>query len=352
MTSKSGLAKIVAIIIIAITVVGSLAYSFVLLTQSDKPNPSSTSSSSPTGPPSPLSTPSSSPSDTPKSTRSPTQNQSSPTLTPTKIFYTLNLTIIGQGTSNPSAGITEFAAGTTVSLNATPSAGWKFEGWNNTNDNFSNPTTLDMTSNKSIILYLAAPYKAFGLDFSPYTLNGQNPNYGTPISESQIRSLLTTVKPYTEWIRTYGSTNGLENIGRIAHEMNIKVAAQAWLGPNQAGNQKEVANLINIGKAREADLLILGSEVLLRNDLTESQLISYINVVRQAIPEIPVTTADTYGELLSHPAVMNACSVIMPHYYPFWEGISLDTAIYQLNIQNQRIAAYAGGKTVIVGETG
>ena len=48
-------------------------------------------------------------------------------------------------------------------------------------------------------------------------------------------------------------------------------------------------------------MLIVGSEVLLRSDLTESQLIGYINQVKQAVPDVPVATADVYGELIAHP---------------------------------------------------
>lgn len=197
-----------------------------------------------------------------------------------------------------------------------------------------------------------APEKVYGLNFGPYTKDGQDPNYGTVISKEQIRELLTIIAPYTEWVRTFGCTHGLENIGSIAHELGLKVAVGAWLDKNFSTNEEQISNLINIAQAGDADMLIVGNEVMLRNDLSEGQLISYVNQVKEALPEIPVTTADIYGELLAHPAVMAAVDVVLVNIYPYWEGINVSNAIYSLNFWHQEVVAAAKGKPVIVSETG
>jgi len=196
------------------------------------------------------------------------------------------------------------------------------------------------------------PYKLKGINFSPYTEEGQDPNLLTVISEEQIRALLTHIQPFTEWIRTFGSTHGLENTGRIAHELGLKIAVGAWLSDDLVVNEEQISNLITIAQNGEADMLIVGSEVLLREDLTENQLIEYIDRVKQDVPSIPVATADIYGELLEHPAVMAACDVILANYYPYWEGVSLENAIYHIHLRHQEVVAAANGKQVIVSETG
>jgi exo-beta-1,3-glucanase (GH17 family) len=195
-------------------------------------------------------------------------------------------------------------------------------------------------------------YKLFGLDFSPYIKNGQDPNLGTFVSEDQIRALMTAIKPYTGWVRTFGCTNGLEVAGRVAHELGLKIAVGAWLGTNSAANEIEISNLINIGKAGNADMMIVGSEVLLRGDLTEAQLIGFINRTRNENPGIPVATADVYTELLAHPAVLEAGDVVLPNYYPYWEGVNLSYAVSFIHVRNQEIIAAAGNKPVIISETG
>jgi len=194
-------------------------------------------------------------------------------------------------------------------------------------------------------------YKVHGLNFSPY-MDGQSPDWGTVISEDQIRERLRIIAPYTNWIRTFGMTHGLENTGRIAHEMNLKVAAGAWLGRDSAENERQISNLIEAARNGEVDLAIVGSEVLLRHDLTETRLLEYIQQFRDAAPGIPVTTADVYSVLLAHPALIDASDVVFVNYYPYWEGMDVDTAVAHVHSLHQQMLAAAGEKEVIVSETG
>ncbi|KYK26099.1 hypothetical protein AYK26_00600 [Euryarchaeota archaeon SM23-78] len=195
------------------------------------------------------------------------------------------------------------------------------------------------------------PYRIHGLNFSPY-IDGQDPNYGIPIDENQIRERMTIIAPYTNWIRTFGCSNGLEVSGRIAHELGLKAAIGAWLSKDFQANQKEIDNLIKVGKAGEADLLIVGSEVLHRNDMSEYELIDYINQVKAAVPKIKVTTADVYYDLVAHPEVIKACNVLMVNYYPYWEGNHINRAIGNLHARHQEVIANSKGKKIIVSETG
>ncbi len=199
-------------------------------------------------------------------------------------------------------------------------------------------------------------YKLSGLDFNPY-IDGQDPNDGVVVSEEQLRARMAIIARYPDRIRTFGCTNGLEKAGRIAREFGLKAAIGAWLSDNLAANEREIANLIAVAQAGEADLLIVGSEVLLRRNqpgqqLTEQQLLDYINRVNQAAPGIPVTTADVYSEILAHPKITAAVDVVMINIYGYWEDIRVDTAMAALHYQYQRVVAAAGGKTVIISETG
>ncbi|MGR3309591.1 MAG: glycosyl hydrolase family 17 protein [Candidatus Brocadiales bacterium] len=194
-------------------------------------------------------------------------------------------------------------------------------------------------------------YKTHGLNFSPY-IDGQDPNLGSVISEEQLRARMEIIAPYTEWIRTFGSSSGLEKAGVVAHDMGLKAAIGAWLSSNLSANDREISNLITAAKAGQVDMAIVGSEVMLRGDLSEAQLIGYINQVKAEVPSIPVTTADVYGEILSHPAVVSAVDVVLVNYYPYWEGIRVECAIAAIHDQHQQVTAVAGGKPVIVSETG
>jgi exo-beta-1,3-glucanase (GH17 family) len=164
---------------------------------------------------------------------------------------------------------------------------------------------------------------------------------------------MAIISPYTNWVRTFGCTHGLEKAGRIAHELGHKAAIGAWLSRDLSANEQEITNLIAAANAGEVDLAIVGSEVLRRGDLLEAKLIEYINRVRMAIPDtIPVTTADVYGELLAHPTILDTIDLVFANYYPYWQGVKLDNAIAQLHCWHQRVRFAAKGKPVFVSESG
>jgi len=216
-------------------------------------------------------------------------------------------------------------------------------------------------------------YRLYGLNFSPY-VDGQDPNQGSQVSEEQLRARMEIIAPhvepiatpgcsndlgrriitpYTEWIRTFGCSNGLEQAGAVAHELELKAAIGAWLSADLSSNEREIANLISVAQAGQADVLIVGSEVLLRGDLTEEQLIGYINRVKQAIPSgIPVATADVYSVILSHPELIKATDIVLVNYYPYWEGFAVEEALPAIHGWHQRVRAVADDKMIIVSETG
>lgn len=193
--------------------------------------------------------------------------------------------------------------------------------------------------------------KISGLNFGPYT-DGQDPNVGSHVDEEQLRARMEIIKPYTEWVRTFGSTNGLEKSGAIAHTLGLKAALGAWISADLAANEREIENLIAAAEADEADMLIVGSEVLLRGDLSEQAVINYIDRVKQAVPKLPVSYVDVYGILLSHPNIIDAVDVVLVNYHPYWEGISVDAAVAAIQGWHARVTAAAEGKQVIVSETG
>ncbi len=194
-------------------------------------------------------------------------------------------------------------------------------------------------------------YKVYGLNFSPYQ-GEQDPNLGVEIPATQIRERMEIIADYTRWIRTFGCTHGLENAGSIAHEWGLKAAIGAWLDANRSTNEKEIENLIMCAQAGEADLLIVGSEVLLRGDLTEEELLGYIERVKTLASDLPVAYADVYSVFLKHPRIVEAVDVILVNYYPYWEGIRVEQAVAAVNQWHQQILEIAQGKRVIVSETG
>lgn len=194
-------------------------------------------------------------------------------------------------------------------------------------------------------------YQLFGLDFSPY-INNQDPNLGSTISEQQLRSRMQIVAPYTKWVRTFGAGAGLENAGKIAHELGLKIAAGAWLSKDKTANTRELNSLINMAQNGQVDCAIVGSETLLRGDLSADDLLGYINEFKNAVPNVPLTTADVYAEFVENPKIISACDLIFANFYPYWEGVDLKNAIVSLYSDYQEIVEASQGKEVWISETG
>jgi GPH family glycoside/pentoside/hexuronide:cation symporter len=188
-----------------------------------------------------------------------------------------------------------------------------------------------------------------GLCFSPY-LEGQAP--GSLVGEQQIRTRLEVIRPYAGWVRTFSCTDGHEQTARIAHELGLRTLVGAWLGTDRAINEREIQGAIAVAQAGHADILAVGNEVLLREDLTEDQLLEYMERVRAAVPGVRVGYVDAYYLFEKHPRITAACDVILTNCYPFWEGCPLEQAIPYMQSMYARTVAVAGGKPVIVSETG
>src|ERR1017187_4929696 len=125
--------------------------------------------------------------------------------------------------------------------------------------------------------------------------------------------------------------------GQVGKGEGFKKAIRAWLSTDPNANEIEITNLIQVAKQGYVDLAIVGSETLLRGDLTENELLGYITLVKQALPGIPVTTADTYLQWLSHTNLMAAVDVAVVNYYPFWEGTALSNAVRALDRKSTRL---------------
>ena len=188
-----------------------------------------------------------------------------------------------------------------------------------------------------------------GISFSAY-LENQSP--GSQISEEQIEARMKIIQPYVKWVRSFSCVDGNEYIPKIAHNHGIKTLVGAWLGDNRGKNEKEIEGVIKVAKEGNADIIAVGNEVLLREDLTEDEIIKYIQKVKNEIPNVPVGYVDAYFEFVNHPRLCKLCDVILANCYPFWEGYPLEHSLSYLKNMYYTAVNAAKGKKVIISETG
>jgi len=189
-----------------------------------------------------------------------------------------------------------------------------------------------------------------GLCFSPYA-----PGQGTGdlLSEAQINRRLGIVAPHTKWVRSFSCTEGHELIPALARAQGLNTMVGAWIGQDRERNEREISSLLKLAADGLIDIATVGNEVLLRKELPEEELLGYIRRVKAALPgHVPVGCVDAYYEFLDRPALTQACDVVLPNCYPFWEGVDISQAPYYLKHMYALVRNVAGSKKVIVAETG
>ncbi len=188
-----------------------------------------------------------------------------------------------------------------------------------------------------------------GISFSAY-LEGQSP--GSQISREQIVERMKILQPHVKWVRSFSCVDGNELIPQVAHEFGLKTLVGAWLDHDKEKNEEEINALINVAKEGNADILAVGNEVMLRGDLSEDDIVDYINRVKNEVPDIPVGYVDAYYEFAIHHKICEVSDVIMANCYPFWEGFPFEHALSYMKNMYQIAKNAARGKKVIISETG
>lgn len=193
--------------------------------------------------------------------------------------------------------------------------------------------------------------------FAPFR-DGQSPLKEIFPSSDQIESDLVKLKGLFEGVRTYTSLGGMEVVPELAAKYGFTLTHSAWLGResvSNASNEKEITALIETANRypQAVKRVIVGNEVLLRQDLEAGELIAYIDRVRSAIKQ-PVSYADVWAFWLKNPQVADHVDYITIHILPYWEDepVSVEEAQQHMLEIIAIIKARFPGKPILVGETG
>ncbi len=193
--------------------------------------------------------------------------------------------------------------------------------------------------------------KLKGVCYGPFRDN-ENPDMGILPFLDELNPDIGFIPKVARAIRTYGCTNTLGNIPALCEKIAIDCYPGAWLGKYKAENREEIESFIQIANQNLncVKALIVGNEVLLREDMTGEELIFYIRELKKT--GVPVTTADIWRVWLMHPELADEVDFLMVHIHPYWEGISIgDAANYVIQRWNAMKKRFPG-KRIVIGETG
>jgi glucan 1,3-beta-glucosidase len=188
-----------------------------------------------------------------------------------------------------------------------------------------------------------------GICFSMYE-DEQKP--GDIISIEQVERRIKILKPYAKWVRSFSCIEGNEHVPRIAKKHGMKTLVGAWLGDDLELNEREIEALIAMAKEGLVDVAAVGNEVMYRKDLTEDQLLAYIQRVKDALPNIPIGYVDAYYEFSHRPKITEICDVILTNCYPYWEGCPIEYSLPHAQSMFESAKNAGNGKRVIITETG
>jgi exo-beta-1,3-glucanase (GH17 family) len=177
----------------------------------------------------------------------------------------------------------------------------------------------------------------------------------TQISPEQIAQDLAQLAKITDCVRTYSIENGLDQVPALAAKVGLKVIQGIWLSSNRTKNLAQISVAIELTKEHPDVItaLVVGNEVLLRGEMTTSDLAANIRSVKSRV-RVPVTYADVWEFWLRNREVYDAVDFVTIHILPYWEDIPVRAKFAAGHVDDirKRMAVAFPNKEILIGETG
>lgn len=176
------------------------------------------------------------------------------------------------------------------------------------------------------------------------------------VSAQQIAEDLAQLARITGCVRTYSVDNGLDQVPALAAKAGLKVIHGVWLGSDRLKNRRQIDTTVALAKEFPGVIssIVVGNEVLLRGEMTATDLVGYIRSVKAQVTGIPVTYADVWEYWLKHREIYEVVDFITIHVLPYWEDFPIRArhAAAHVDSIRKRIAVAFPAKEILIGETG
>jgi exo-beta-1,3-glucanase (GH17 family)/cellulose synthase/poly-beta-1,6-N-acetylglucosamine synthase-like glycosyltransferase len=176
------------------------------------------------------------------------------------------------------------------------------------------------------------------------------------VAEERIRGDLTLLRQWTKNVRTYSVDRGLDAVPRIAQEIgDLEVSLGIWLSEDVAYNEAELARAIPLINAYPDVIrrVFVGNEVVLRGELSADAVATYLQRVREAVPEtVEVGYADVWSTWLKYPNLALASDFVGAHLLPYWEGVRARDGERYIRDRMRLLKNTFPGRNIVIAETG
>lgn len=196
-----------------------------------------------------------------------------------------------------------------------------------------------------------APIRGFA--YNPSHLYTQADSENIP--EDRLRADMEQMKKYTNRVRIYSVSRGLDRLPVIANELGMKVALGIWIGKDRDANRQEIEAALKVLRENPVsiDRIFVGNEAILRGDVSVEELNAYIKQVRREAPRrVKISTGEPWNVWDANPDLGKEVDFLTLHMLPYWEGIDLQSAVGHIQNRLQVIADKFPGKLLVIGEAG
>jgi exo-beta-1,3-glucanase (GH17 family) len=192
------------------------------------------------------------------------------------------------------------------------------------------------SSEVKVLLNNKAFHKVFpGMDYTP--LNAQYPDcIHNPPSQNNITLDMAQLAQLTPAVRLYGTDCNqtemvLTAIDRLGYNESLQIWLGVWLGNNATTNARQLAQMESLLRSyptKHFAGIIVGNEVLFREDLTEAALAGNLSAVRQTLADLsidlPVATSDLGDDWTAELAADS--DIVLANVHPFFAGVTPEVA--------------------------
>ncbi len=193
------------------------------------------------------------------------------------------------------------------------------------------------------------------ISYAPFRGQQTSLSPATQVSREQIAEDLAQLAKISDCIRTYATDLGLDQIPELARQVGLKVIQGIWLDRDRQKNLTQILTGIRLAREYPETItaLVVGNEVLLRGEMTASDLAATIRSIRAEVA-VPVTYADVWEFWLRNREIYDAVDFVTIHILPFWEDIPVQAEFAAAHVDaiRRRIASVFPDKEILIGEIG
>lgn len=167
------------------------------------------------------------------------------------------------------------------------------------------------------------------VSYAPFRRQGHSPfDPQLRLDRQAIAEDLRLIARISPCLRLYGVGHGLDQVPGVARELGLQVVLGAWIDRDEAASEGELRKALELAHAHRdvVRMLVVGNEVLLRQERTAQDLAALVARARRESP-VPVAYADVWEFWLRHAPVLSpAVDVAAIHILPYWEDYPIARA--------------------------